>query len=95
VDGAASIAEEIIARYAADAAREVPGVRALSGRRGVKVLQADGKVDVELHLQTTWGASIPEIALAVQGRVAEYLEAMANVAPRRVEIVIESVGPVE
>ena len=37
MDGQASISAEILARYAADAASEVEGVRALAGRRGVKI----------------------------------------------------------
>ena len=33
----ATIATDILARYAADAAREVEGVRAIAGRRGVRI----------------------------------------------------------
>ena len=36
-EGQASISTEILARYAADAASEVEGVRSLAGRRGVRV----------------------------------------------------------
>ena len=36
-EGQATISPDILARYAGDAAREVEGVHALSGRRGVKV----------------------------------------------------------
>ena len=58
-DGQASISTEILARYAADAASEIAGVRSLAGRRGVKVGEEEGAVSVELHLVVEWGASIP------------------------------------
>ncbi len=65
VEGQASISTDILARYAADAAGEVVGVRGLSessipGRRGgVRVSGEDGGVRVELHLVVDWGASDP------------------------------------
>src|SRR4029453_8096160 len=63
MDGQASISADILARYAADAAREVAGVRGLAesplpGRRGVRVANEDGEVRVELHLPVEWGASV-------------------------------------
>ena len=72
--GQASISTDILARYAADAACEVEGVRGLAesplpGRRGVKVSAGDGGVRVELHLAVEWGASIPELGRGVQARV--------------------------
>jgi uncharacterized alkaline shock family protein YloU len=87
-DGQATISPDILARYAADAAREVDGVAALSGRRAVKV---DG-ANVELHLVVEWGASIPEVGAAVRDRVREYLVRMAKVATVAVEVVVDEVG---
>src|SRR5439155_8987645 len=78
-EGQASISTEILARYAADAAGEVEGVRSLAGRRGVKVGEEDGVVRVELHLAVDWGASIPVVGRTVQDRVREYLGRMADV----------------
>lgn len=93
MNGQASISTEILARYAADAAREIVGVRDLPRRRGVKVRQADGDVRVELHLAVAWGASIPSIASDVQARVREYLLRMADVDPSAVEVVVDEIGP--
>ncbi|HTO24576.1 MAG TPA: hypothetical protein VMJ49_01650, partial [Gaiellaceae bacterium] len=65
MDGQASISTDILARYAADAAREVEGVRGLTespipGRRGgVRVSGEESGTRVELHLAVDWGASIP------------------------------------
>ncbi|HEY5098605.1 MAG TPA: Asp23/Gls24 family envelope stress response protein [Gaiellaceae bacterium] len=93
MEGQASISTEILGRYAADAAREIVGVRDLPGRGAVKVRDDDGQVRVELHLAVDWGASIPAIGLSVQERVREYLLGMADVAPVVVEVVVEEIGP--
>jgi uncharacterized alkaline shock family protein YloU len=97
MDGQASISADILARYAGDAAREVPGVRGvaespLPGRRGVRVANEDGEVRVELHLTVEWGASIPDLGREVQVRVREYLLRMADVEPASVDIVVDEIA---
>jgi len=97
--GQASISTEILARYAADAAREVDGVRGfaespLPRRHAVRVTGGNGAVHVEIHLVTEWGASIPAVGRRVQERVREYLRNMADVEPAAVEVVVDAVGPV-
>jgi uncharacterized alkaline shock family protein YloU len=96
--GQASISTDILARYAADAAREVDGVHGLAGsplphRRAVRVAGAEGAVRVELHVVTEWGASIPTVGRRVQERVREYLRGMADVEPAAVDVVVDAVGP--
>lgn len=98
MEGQASISADILARYAADAALEVAGVRgvsesALPGRRGVRVASEDGAVRVELHLAVDWGASIPELGRNVQRRVREYLLRMADVDPAAVDVTVDEIGP--
>jgi uncharacterized alkaline shock family protein YloU len=93
MEGQASISTDILARYAADAAREVEGVRDVPARRGVRIAADDGAVHVELHLAVDWGASIPAVGREVQSRVREYLERMADVDPAAVDVVVEEVGP--
>ena len=98
-EGQASISTDILARYAADAAREVLGVRGLSespipGRRGgVRVSGEELGVRVELHVSVDWGAAIPDVGREVQERVREYLQRMADVEPVSVDVVIEEIGP--
>jgi len=97
VEGA-SISSDIVASYAADAARDVAGVRGLvekhlPGRRGVRVSDEDGRVRIELHLAVDWGTSIPEMGRAVQDRVREYLARMADVRPEAVDVVVDEIGP--
>jgi uncharacterized alkaline shock family protein YloU len=98
-EGQASISADILARYAADAAREVLGVRGLSespipGRRGgVRVSGEEPGVRVELHVSVDWGAAIPDVGREVQERVREYLQRMADVVPASVDVVVEEIGP--
>lgn len=96
--GQASISTEILARYAADAAQEVEGVRGIversrPGRSGVRVSGQDGAVRVELHLEVAWGTPIPEVGRDVQRRVREYLRSMADVDLAAVDVVVDEVGP--
>ena len=97
MEGHASISAEVLAAYAADAALEVPGVTAVEGEstlhrhRPVRV-EDDGAVRVELHVTVDWGVSVPELGRAVQRRVGEYLERMADVVPLAVDVVVDGVG---
>jgi uncharacterized alkaline shock family protein YloU len=98
MEGQASISADILARYAADAARGVAGVRGVSesqlpGRRSVRVVTDDGSVRVELHLALDWGASIPDVGREVQTRVREYLLRMADVDPATVDVAVDEIGP--
>jgi uncharacterized alkaline shock family protein YloU len=93
----ATISSDILASYAADAAREVEGVRGLvestlHRHKGVRVLEGDGSVRVELHLEVEWGASIPDVGRAVQRRVAGYLERMAQIEPEAVDVVVDEIA---
>jgi uncharacterized alkaline shock family protein YloU len=93
-----TISSDVLATYAADAAREVEGVRglvesALHRHKGVRIAQDDGRVRVELHLAVEWGASIPEVGSEVQRRVAAYLGRMAKVEPDAVDVIVDEVGP--
>jgi uncharacterized alkaline shock family protein YloU len=97
VEGQASISSDILARYAADAAREVVGVRGVSesslpGRRGVRIAADERGVRVEVHLAVEWGASIPELGCEVQQRVREYLLRMADVDPVAVDVTVDEIG---
>jgi uncharacterized alkaline shock family protein YloU len=91
--GQASISPDILGSYAADAAREVTGVRDLveshlPPRKGVRVVDDEGRVTVELQLALHWGVSAPEVGQAVQARVREYLAGMADLEPDAVNVVV-------
>jgi uncharacterized alkaline shock family protein YloU len=95
----ATISSDILASYAADAAREVDGVHALvesalHRHRGVRVTEEDGRVRLELHVAVDWGASVPDVGREIQSSVAAYLERMANVELEAVDVVVdEFAGP--
>jgi uncharacterized alkaline shock family protein YloU len=96
MEGHASISHEILASYAADAAREVEGVRGLSDgllprRGGVRVSGTDGALRIELHLVVEWGTSIPELGRAVQARVREYVGGMTDLHVEAVDVVVDEV----
>jgi uncharacterized alkaline shock family protein YloU len=86
----ATIATDILARYAADAALEVEGVRAIAGRRGVRI-SGKAAARVELHVIAQAGVSIPALGRAVQSRVREYLASMADVEPTAVDVVVDAI----
>jgi uncharacterized alkaline shock family protein YloU len=95
----ATISSDILASYAADAAREVEGVRglvesALHRHKGVRIVdEEEGRIRVELHLAVDWGASVPDVGREVQRRVAAYLERMAKVEPHAVDVIVDEIGP--
>jgi uncharacterized alkaline shock family protein YloU len=95
----ATISTEVLATYAADAAREIEGVSGLvestlHRHKGVRVLEADDGVRIELHIGVEWGTSIPDVGHALQQHVAGYLARMASVEPKAVDVVVaEIAGP--
>lgn len=92
VDGHSVISPEVLARYAADAALEVPGVRAVvEGPRHRQRVRVAGR-EVEVHLRVDWGANVPEVAAEVQERVGDYLERMTDVRPEAVHVVVDDVA---
>jgi uncharacterized alkaline shock family protein YloU len=93
---AATISSDILARYAADAARDVAGVRGLvedglRRHKGVRIEEEHGRVRVELHLALDWGASLPDVGREVQRQVAAYLTRMASIEPEAVDVVVDEI----
>jgi uncharacterized alkaline shock family protein YloU len=96
MEGTASVAGDVLARYAADAAREVDGVAGLVEGRlprqgAVRINDEDG-LTVELHLELAAGESAQEVGAEVQRRVADYLERMAGARPSAVDVVIDEIA---
>ena len=96
--GEATVASEVLARYAADATREIDGVRGLVAsqllrHRGVRITGDGAQPGVELHVDLEWGVPFVEVGRAIQARVRDYLERMAGATPGSVDVVVDSVGP--
>ncbi len=85
------ISPEVLARYAGDAAQEVVGVSGLT-REAAEVSSSGDETDVVVHLALDWGANAESVARQVQQRVGEYLERMAKLHVRSVDVVVERVG---
>jgi uncharacterized alkaline shock family protein YloU len=96
MEGTASVAGDVLARYAADAAREVDGVAGLVEgrlpRQGAVRINAEDGLTVELHLELVAGAAAQEVGAEVQRRVADYLERMAGARPSAVDVVIDEIA---
>ena len=97
MEGHSLISSDVLASYAADAARETAGVAGLvesplHRHRGVRVAEHDGRVTVELHLAGEWDVSLPDVGRAVQRRVVEYLVRMADVRPAAVNVVWDEIA---
>jgi uncharacterized alkaline shock family protein YloU len=86
MEGHSVISPEVLARYAADAAAEVPGVHTKQ-RRGARV---SGN-EIEVHVVIDYGANLPDVAADVQRRVIEYLAQMADMRPSVVNVVVDDV----
>jgi uncharacterized alkaline shock family protein YloU len=98
MEGTASVAGDVLARYAADAAQEVDGVAGLVEgrlpRQGAVRIGAEDGLTVELHLELGAGAKAQAVGAEVQRRVADYLERMAGSRPRVVDVVFDEIaGP--
>ncbi len=92
----ATISSDVLASYAADAARDVEGVHGLvegglHRHKPVRIEEDNGQVRVELHLAVDWGASVPDVGREVQRRVAAYLGRMASIEPEAVDVVVDEI----
>ena len=96
MEGHAVISHDVLASYAADAAREVEGVHELvDGPRrhqGVRVAEEDGALASRCTSRSTWGARAPEVGDAVQRRVADYLVRTAELPSVAVDVVVAGVA---
>ena len=86
MEGHSVISPEVLARYAADAAAEVPGVHTKQ-RRPARV-SGD---EVEVHIVVDYGADVRDVASDVQRRVLEYLGQMADARPSAVHVVVDDI----
>lgn len=95
MEGHAVISTDIVARYAADAALGVDGVRALVAsplhrHKGVRVL--DDGARLEVHVQVEWGSNLLAVGREVERRVHDYLASMANSPTTQVDVIVDEVA---
>ena len=87
--GEVRIEGDALAGLVIAAAELVDGARARRPRRGLDIAVSGGTVRVELELAARYGAVLPELARAVQERVAEALRGSAGLTVERVDLTIE------
>ena len=97
MEGHALISPDVLARYAADAARDVEGVSVVSEPglarpHASSVRGEEGEFAVQVHVRLEWGRSAPAVGAAVQESVKDYLERMAAVRPSSVDVVVDGIG---
>jgi uncharacterized alkaline shock family protein YloU len=98
MDGEALISPEVLASYAAHAAREVDGVAGLAQSplhrdRAVTVSGDEDTLAIEVVLELEWGRSGADVGEEVQKRIVDYLRRMAERPPASVDVVFAGVGP--
>ena len=101
--GSVSIAEDVIATIAYEAARSVDGVggfsTSLGGKiadrlserasvRGVKVFVEDNEVSIDLFFLVQYGAVILDVTKAVQETVASSMEAITGLRVKQVNVTV-------
>ena len=97
MDGQARVSTEVVARYAGDAAREVPGVAALVESQlhrhwGVRLSGDRERPQIVVHVRAEWNAPLRQLGREVQRRVTDYLGRMADVHPTSVDVVVEEIA---
>ncbi|HVS84492.1 MAG TPA: Asp23/Gls24 family envelope stress response protein [Gaiellaceae bacterium] len=87
--GSVSIADAALAQVVAQAVESVEGARLLGGRRRTELELARGRARASLTLAIGYGRVLPEVAGAVQERVAEALRGMCGVEVTAVDVTVE------
>lgn len=94
MEGPALVSPDVLARYAGDAASEVPGVlglaeSALHRGRAVAVSESEGSLEIAVHVELEWGRSAGDVGADVQRRVREYVQRMTDKSVASVDVVVE------
>jgi uncharacterized alkaline shock family protein YloU len=83
------VTDSALTQIVVRAAEREDGVRVRRPRRHLDIDVADGNAHVELELAVTYGNVLPEVARAVQERVAAALGTMCEVNVTAVDVSIE------
>ena len=78
-----------LAALVASAAEQVDGARVRRPRRGLDVTVEDGRATIELELAVRLGAVVPDVAQAVQGRIAGAVAAATGLEVTAVDVAVE------
>ena len=91
--GAVWVDEDALVRLVRSAALGVDGVRGVAQRRGVRLQMADGGgPTVSVIVSARMGAVLPELARAVQRRIADVFRTTLGATPARVDVTVDGVA---
>jgi uncharacterized alkaline shock family protein YloU len=90
-EGTITVTPSALGELVARAAEAVDGAQVRRGRRRLEVELADGTARVRLELTARYGVVLPELARAVQERVALALTTMCRVDVEAVDVSVEEV----
>ena len=84
--GSVRVSEAALAQIVGGAVSQVEGVRLRKGRHRLSLELADGRARAQLELVVAYGRVLPDVARAVQERVAEALGGMCDVEVDTVDV---------
>ena len=87
--GSVRVSEAALTEIVRRAVASVDGARLRKGRRRLGVELDGGRARAELQLVVAYGRVLPDVAAAVQERVADALERMCDVEVEAVDITVE------
>jgi uncharacterized alkaline shock family protein YloU len=87
--GSVRLSEAALTEIVRRAVAAVDGARLRKGRRRLGVELEGGRARAELQLVVAYGRVLPEVAAAVQERVADALERMCDVEVEAVDVTVE------
>ena len=90
--GSVTITPAALTQVVVQAAEAVDGARVRRPRRGIEIAFSDGRARVELELAARYGAVLPDVARAVQKRVADALRDMCGIGVDSVDVSVEELA---
>jgi uncharacterized alkaline shock family protein YloU len=90
--GTVTVTAAALTRLVVRAAQSVDGAKIRRPRRAVEVSHGNGRASVSVELSAAHGVPLPELARAVQERVAEAVAGISGLEVERVDIEIEEIA---
>jgi uncharacterized alkaline shock family protein YloU len=91
-EGTVTVTAAALTELVARAARGVEGARVRRPKRSIEIRHDDGRASVTLELGARYGVPLPQLAHAVQERVAEALGRVSGLRVERVDVTLEEVS---
>jgi uncharacterized alkaline shock family protein YloU len=91
-EGTITIPPATLTRLVVRAAESVDGARVRRPRRSVEVAHGNGRASVSLELSVRYGTMVPQLARAVQERVAQAVAATSGLRVDRVDVDVEEIA---